>query len=493
MSVIGKSWFVYLGCLALAVPQSSFAQSPSTFIPVTPCRVLDTRNPTGPLGGPAFGSASSRSFPIPSSSCGIPLNASAYSINIGVLPLTSSFAYLSIWPTGQSQPTTATMSSPSGQIVGNAAIVPAGTGGAVSVYVTDPANVIIDINGYFAPLTNSGSQSTAVGVGASSRGSENTSVGFNSLQVNDTGTANTAVGASALSGNTSGNNNVGLGYGALAFNASGSANTALGAQSLLNDLIGSNNTGVGLSSLWSLATGSNNVAVGAASIYNNTSGGNNTALGQSALYNAIDGSGNIAIGFQAGYLVTNGSYNIEIGTEGVSTDSNAIRIGSIGDQTSTFIAGINGVNISSGSAVLINSNGQLGTMQSSARYKRDVHDMGSVSDGLMKLRPVTFHYQDAPDCLQYGLIGEEVASAYPDLVVYGADHKVESVQYHELPALLLNELQKQHKTIQSQATQLEEAHQEIEGQRERISSLEKRLLTLEAALPSLRDTRKTPQ
>jgi hypothetical protein len=82
--------------------------------------------------------------------------------------------------------------------------------------------------------------------------------------------------------------------------------------------------------------------------------------------------------------------------------------------------------------------------------------MGKASDSLMQLRPVTFHYkraaEDGRKPLNYGLIAEEVAKIYPDLVVYGEHGQIESVQYHQLPALLLNELQKQHQTIQ----QLEE-------------------------------------
>jgi trimeric autotransporter adhesin len=81
---------------------------------------------------------------------------------------------------------------------------------------------------------------------------------------------------------------------------------------------------------------------------------------------------------------------------------------------------------------------------SSARYKRDIHDMGERSQGLYQLRPVTFRYkQDTPGPRQYGLIAEEVVKVYPELVTKGADGKVESVQYHELIPMLLNEAQRQ--------------------------------------------------
>ena len=96
-----------------------------------------------------------------------------------------------------------------------------------------------------------------------------------------------------------------------------------------------------------------------------------------------------------------------------------------------------------GDAVLVSSTGQLGMMMSSARYKRDIHDMDEASSNLMKLRPVTFRYKDDPQGIkQYGLVAEEVARVYPELVSY--DHgKVESVHYLTLTAMLLNELQKQ--------------------------------------------------
>jgi hypothetical protein len=92
---------------------------------------------------------------------------------------------------------------------------------------------------------------------------------------------------------------------------------------------------------------------------------------------------------------------------------------------------------------VINGAGQLGTLTSSIRYKRDVHDMGDASDRLMKLRPVTFRYKADPTTQQYGLIAEEVAKVYSELVVDGADGKPQTVAYHLLPAMLLNELKKQ--------------------------------------------------
>jgi hypothetical protein len=120
------------------------------FYSVTPCRIVDTRKANGPFGGPQLTSGETRNFTIPSGPCtGIPTNAVAYSLNVTVVP-TGPLGYLTIWPAGEGQPTVSTLNSPDGRIKANAAIVPAGTGGAVSVFVNDPTNVLLDIDGYFA-------------------------------------------------------------------------------------------------------------------------------------------------------------------------------------------------------------------------------------------------------------------------------------------------------------------------------------------------------
>jgi hypothetical protein len=97
--------------------------------------------------------------------------------------------------------------------------------------------------------------------------------------------------------------------------------------------------------------------------------------------------------------------------------------------------------------VVIDSNGQLGTMSSSQRFKEDIRGMGDASSGLPRLRPVTFRYkqpyQDGSKPIDYGLIAEEVAQVYPDLAVKGPDGKMQTVQYQKLTPMLLNELQKQ--------------------------------------------------
>jgi len=124
---------------------------PLQFVPVPPCRVVDTRGPQGPFGGLYLSAGTTRSFAVPQGSCNIPSSATAYSLNVTVVPHTGTLGYLTIWPTAEAQPLVSTLNAPDGRVKANAAMVPAGAGGAVSVYVTDSTDVILDINGYFQP------------------------------------------------------------------------------------------------------------------------------------------------------------------------------------------------------------------------------------------------------------------------------------------------------------------------------------------------------
>jgi len=125
------------------------------FFPLTPCRIADTRNPDGALGGPSIAAGTARAFPVQSSACDIPAMAQAYSLNITAVPH-GSLGYLTAWPTGDTQPGVSTLNSSTGSVTANAAIVPAGSGGDVSIYVSDASDVILDVNGYFAPPATGG-------------------------------------------------------------------------------------------------------------------------------------------------------------------------------------------------------------------------------------------------------------------------------------------------------------------------------------------------
>jgi hypothetical protein len=125
------------------------------FFPVTPCRLVDTRLAAAPLGGPSLAATAARTFPILSGPCNLPATAQAYSMNFTAIPH-GPLGFLTTWPAGQTQPLVSTLNASLGGITANSAIVPAGTNGDVSVFVTDNADLVIDVNGYFAPPTPGG-------------------------------------------------------------------------------------------------------------------------------------------------------------------------------------------------------------------------------------------------------------------------------------------------------------------------------------------------
>ena len=136
-----------------AVPQIVRAQSPLQFVAVTPCRLVDTRpeyGGNGPIQGGTF-----QNFTIPQlGGCNIPTAAAAYSLNVTVVPH-GFLGYLTVWPAGQSQPLVSTLNSYDGRVKANAAIVEAGANDAISVFAYNTTDVVLDIDGYFAPPSNS--------------------------------------------------------------------------------------------------------------------------------------------------------------------------------------------------------------------------------------------------------------------------------------------------------------------------------------------------
>jgi hypothetical protein len=185
--------------------------------------------------------------------------------------------------------------------------------------------------------------------------------------------------------------------------------------------------------------------IGDAALSNNTTGGDNTANGYAALLNNT-GSFNIALGVAAGSNLTTGDSNIDIGNNGVAGESNTIRIGG-NSQNRALIAGTRGVTTASAAIpVLIDTVGQLGTMSSSRRYKKEIKAMDKVSEAILALKPVTFHYKsDKTGTPQFGLIAEEVAKVNPDLVVRDKNGEIYTVRYDQVNAMLLNEFLKEHR------------------------------------------------
>ena len=261
------------------------------------------------------------------------------------------------------------------------------------------------------------------------------------------------------------------GYQALFSNTTGRRNVAEGNAALYSNIIGNFNVAVGDQALFSLApdnptdgnTGGN-TAIGWGSMVSLTTGGGNAALGHSALVNTTTGFQNIALGYVAGQNLTDGNNNIYVSNPAVPTESNTIRIGNVvpfTDQygfphaahTATYIAGISGATASGGSAVFVNSDGQLGTLTSSARFKDAIKPMDQASEAVLALKPVTFRYKqeiDPKGIPQFGLVAEEVEKVNPDLVVRDADGKVYTVRYEAVNAMLLNEFLKEHRKNEEQ-------------------------------------------
>lgn len=220
---------------------------------------------------------------------------------------------------------------------------------------------------------------------------------------------------------------------------------------------GVDSTGLGYSALSAQTSGFNNTAVGRDGMIAMTSGNNNVSVGRRALNSCATGTYNISIGSSSGAAHTGAdSSNIDINNVGTAGDSHTLRIGNATNTadlglTKTFIHGIRAITTINNDAVavLIDGAGQLGTTSSSIRYKENVTDMNNVSSPIMKMRPVIFDFIGKPSHKrQVGLIAEEVLQFMPDLVVYNMDGLVESVKYHDLPVLLLNELQKLSKRVE---------------------------------------------
>ena len=349
-------------------------------------------------------------------------------------------------------------------------------------------------NGVEALFSNTtGGGNTAVGAQALSSnttGIQNTALGDLALDSNTTGGLNTACGLGALSFNTTGSDNVACGDSAMEFNTTGSFNTAIGTFALSNnssgtentatgfEALGGNTTGIhntadGFQALESNDTGNFNIASGQGALTNNTSGSNNAALGQNALVSNTTGSSNVAIGSHAGSNLTTGSNNIDIGNPGIATEAGIIRIGTVGTQTATFIAGIS-VSAIAGGAVVVNNKGRLGVASSSQRFKDEIKPMEKASEAVLALRPVTFRYKPEVDperAPQFGLVAEEVEKVNPDLVARDADGRAYTVRYEAVNAMLLNEFLKEHRKVQDLEAALATLNERLKAQDAKIDKV----------------------
>jgi len=291
-----------------------------------------------------------------------------------------------------------------------------------------------------------------------------------------TGVVESGFGYAALQSVTTGSGNTASGGFALYSNTIGNDNTASGAYALYSSTTGNYNTASGAYSLYSNTTGNYNTASGAYALHANQTGGFNTAYGYQALYNTTTGHANVALGYFAGINITLGSGNIEIGNSGTDTDVDTTRIGT--RQSRCFIAGIYNTVLTSNvpMPVYIDSAGQLGAKGSSQRFKHEIKPMDTVSEAILSLRPVTFHYKgDQTNTAEFGLIAEEVEKVNPDLVVRDKDGQIYSVRYEAVNAMLLNEFLKEHKAFV-------EEQRKVEEQGAKIGQLEKQIQTLTVGL-----------
>jgi len=296
---------------------------------------------------------------------------------------------------------------------------------------------------------------------------------------------NTAEGEDALFSldASQGFDNTGIGFDALYFNTTGIDNTANGYEALFRN-----------------TTGGSNTASGGSALFSNTIGVNNTANGSGALFSNTTGNNNIAVGYQAGVNLTTGSNNIDIGNKGVPGESNKIRIGTVGIQNHTFIAGISGVPAPAGVGVIVGTDGKLGTVVSSSRYNEAIQRMDKASEAILALEPVTFRYKhelDPEGVSQFGLVAEEVEKVNPELVACDADGKVYTVRYEAVNAMLLNEFLKEHRKDEEQNRKIQEQAAEItqleKGMKTVISSLEEQAAQIQKVRAALEARKSSPQ
>jgi hypothetical protein len=285
---------------------------------------------------------------------------------------------------------------------------------------------------------------------------------------------------------------LGVGAGVNTVAGQGVDNVFTGFDAGYSNTTGEYNTFSGFKAGYHNTSGIYNTFSGTQAGLNNTSGYNNTFSGARAGLSNTSGYNNTFVGPAAGYNNTTGHDNIYLGNPGPisGTEHNTIRIGN--DQTATYMAGILSAE-AYGYYVCIQPSGQLTVFAdacnplSSLRFKEQVRDMGDSTDGLMKLRPVTFFYKPkyaiGGHTLQYGLIAEEVAQVYPELVEYDKDGKPYGVRYQLITTMLLNELQKQYHLGEAQAEQIKADQQEIETLKQQVqlqnATLQERLSRLE--------------
>ena len=375
------------------------------------------------------------------------------------------------------------------------------------------ANTALGVNALVNVNPAVGINNTAVGanaLGNDTNGFSNVAIGALALANNTTGNFNMAIGTEALKDNnanfnlaigfrvaylnTTGRHLTGIGAAAMRNNTTGEFNTAIGAAALFNNTTTASNLAVGDSALTAFNgtafTDGANTALGSIALSALTTGEENVAVGRRALEFATDGSNNVIVGWRAGDGLTTGDDNTFLGSQAGANEgpdvSGVVCLGSRGDtqpagQTTpnrTYVGNIYGVAVGGpfpSLPVIVDQDGQLGTMDSSRRFKKDIKPMDQASEDVLKLKPVTFHYKDRDSKTeltpQFGLIAEEVEQVSRDLVVYGKDGKVWSVRYDAVNAMLLNEFLKEHKKVDEQQASITDLKSTVASQQKEMQVL----------------------
>ena len=380
-------------------------------------------------------------------------------------------------------------------------LVPSASPGFITRFTTTPPTVEdslmfqegtnrIDVQGKFNLAGNSNSYAIAADAVLAAPGTGNVFAGVGAGTNITTGTGNVFLGMTAGFHDVDGRHNTFSGAFA-GYTNTNLNNTFTGSYAGFSTTSGNRNVFAGDHAGYNNDAGLQNIFMGFSAGFSNTIGRDNTFLGKEAGYNNVTGSHNVFLGNSSGIDNHSGSYNIYLGNQGCGPscdEDDHIRMGD--GQSSAYIVGIYNATVAGGIALDVNSNGQLGTRTSSLRFKEQVQDVGESTSALMRLRPVTFLYKPEYDrgmhALQFGLIAEEVATVYPDLVTHGADGVPYGVRYQFLPAMLLNEIQKQHWLAEAGEKIIEEQQQEIDLLKKRLQKQEEgfqqRLSRLEGTL-----------
>ena len=363
------------------------------------------------------------------------------------------------------------------------------TGTMVGIGTTTPSTTL-DVNGDISAKLDQSSYQIAEQTVLTAFGDRNTIVGYTGAHSGNTGQQNTFTGNLAGTSNTGGSYNSIYGSAAGASNKNGELNVYIG-HSTGRDSESNYNTFVGENAGTLHAVGDRNTFLG-----NGTGSQNHGSNETDDIYvGETSGDATSSLGNILG--------NIMVGNIGAASDNKTIRIGntstiggSLPQQTDTYIAGISGSahgTMAPAQEVCVDGAGKLwgqtpgsNCVISSRRFKDQITDMGDSSSKLFQLRPVTFFYKpqydDGSHALQYGLIAEEVAKVYPEMVAYDKDGQPYTVKYQELAPMLLNELQKQNTVVTAQQDLIKTQQEQIETQGQQIGDLQQRLSRLEALI-----------